>query len=129
VGAVVGFAVGRATSSGVGDAVATARAQASTAAIGLQRLPNEYQKALTGTGGESAHTVTLAIDRARGDLDRAWAEAPWFSPATRAPVDATVAALGRTVAAGAPLTQFQAAVDAAVKAIATTFGVTVGADH
>jgi hypothetical protein len=125
VGLLAGFAIGRATSSGVDDALATVRGQASDAAIALQRIPIEYSQAVTGSGGESTRTITEAIARARDELDRAWADAPWFGPAARRPVDATLSALDRAVAAHVSLEEFQADVDTAVRAVEDAFGVSI----
>jgi hypothetical protein len=116
---------GRATSSGVDDALATVRGQASDAAIALQRIPIEYSQAVTGSGGESTRTITEAIARARDELDRAWADAPWFGPAARRPVDATLSALDRAVAAHVSPEEFQADVDTAVRAVEAAFGVSI----
>src|SRR4051794_13452612 len=87
VGLVAGFGLGRATSSGIDDAVSKVQSRASDAATTLQRLPIEYGQAVTGSGGESTRTITEAIARARSELDRAWADARWFGSASRAPVD------------------------------------------
>jgi hypothetical protein len=126
VGLVAGFAVGRATSSGVDDALAKVRGQASDAAVALQRIPIEYSQAVAGSGGESTRTITEAVTSARHQLDRAWADAPWYGPSTRRPVDAALTALDRAVAAHATPEEFQADVDAAVKAVEYAFGVAVG---
>ena len=126
VGLVGGFAVGRATSSGVDDALSKVRGEASDTAIALERIPIEYSQAASGSGGESTRTITEAIARARSQLDQAWADAPWFGTAARKPVDAKLAALDRAVAAHATAEEFQADVDAAVQAVEAAFGVSVG---
>ncbi len=90
VGLAIGFALGRGTSSGVDDALGDVRGQAEDAATALVRLPIEYEQALEGEGGESVRTIEEAIDRARARLDEAWADADWFGPAARRPVDAAL---------------------------------------
>jgi hypothetical protein len=128
VGLVAGFGLGRATSSGIDDAVNKVRGHASDAATTLQRLPIEYEQAVAGSGGESTGTITEAIHRAQAELDAAWADASWFGPATRDPVDTAVDALDHFVAGHAAPAQFQSAVEAAVRAIERAFGITVGTD-
>jgi hypothetical protein len=126
VGLAAGFGIGRATSSGVDDAVSAVQGKAADAATALQRLPIEYEQAVEGAGGESTGTVTEAIDRARSELDEAWGDASWFGPAAREPVDSAVDALDHFVAGHATSGEFSAAVDAAVAAIERAFGISVG---
>jgi hypothetical protein len=125
VGLLVGFGLGRATSSGLDDALSQVRGAATDAAVGLQRMPIEYGQAVEGEGGESTRTITEAIQRARADLDQAWDDAEWFGPDARKPVDAALDELDDEVAAKASADQFEAAVGRAVDAIETAFGVTV----
>jgi hypothetical protein len=125
VGLLVGFLVGRGTASGVDDAVAKVRDEASDAGIGLQRLPIEYEQARQGAAGESTRTITEAIARSRADLDDAWGDASWFGPEARGPVDAALEDLDRAVEGEAPTAEFEAKVGAAVDAIEAAFGVRV----
>ena len=122
VGLAAGFGLGRATSSGVEDAVAEARGRAADAATALQRLPIEYEQAVAGEGGESVETITEAIARARAQLDAAFDDASWFGPAARRPTDAALDAVVRAVDAGASPAEFEAAVARAVDTIRSTFG-------
>jgi hypothetical protein len=126
VGLVAGFAIGRGSASGVDDAVAKVRTEAADSAIALERIPIEYSQAVSDSGGESTRTITEAINQARSQLDDTWADASWFGPAARRPVDTKLTALDRAVAAHATPEEFQAAVDAAVRAVETAFGVSVG---
>lgn len=125
MGLLAGFGLGRATSSGIDDAVSSVRATATDAAVALQRIPIEYQQALTDTGGESTDTITEAIDRARSELDRAWRDAVWFGPGVRLPLQAAIDAIDQVVAEHGTAEQFQAAVDDAVSVIEQAFGVSV----
>lgn len=127
VGLVAGFGLGRATASGIDDAVSKVQGRAADAATTLERLPIEYEQAVAGSGGESTRTITEAIARARAGLDQAWADASWFGEASRQPVDTAVSALDHFVTGHATPAEFQAAVDAAVQAIERAFGISVGA--
>jgi hypothetical protein len=124
-GLVLGFLIGRSTASSVDDAVSKVRDEASDAGVGLQRLPIEYEQAVQGEAGESTRTITEAIARSRADLDDAWADASWFGPDARTPVDAALADLDRAVQAEVPPAEFEAKVGAAVDAIEAAFGVRV----
>ena len=126
VGLALGLLVGRGTAPGVDDAVDDARAQAADAATALRRLPIEYEQALSGSGGESTDTITEAIDRARAELEEAWADADWFGPAVRPPVDAALEHLEDAAADRVPAVEFEQAVEAVVEAVEGAFGVTVG---
>jgi hypothetical protein len=125
VGLLVGFGLGRATSSGLDDALEAVRGDAQDAAVGLQRLPIEYEQAAAGEGGESTRTITEAIARARADLDDAWEGAEWAGPDARKPVDAAIDELDAEVASGASPADFETAVEQAVDAIEAAFGITV----
>jgi hypothetical protein len=125
VGLVVGFALGRATSSGLDDALDAVRGDATDAAVGLQRLPIEYEQAIAGEGGESTRTIAEAIARARADLDEAWEGAEWFGPEARRPVDAALDELDAEVADRVAASEFEAAVDRAVDAVEAAFGIRV----
>jgi hypothetical protein len=125
LGLAVGFALGRGTASGIDDALDAVRDQATDAAVGLQRMPIEYEQAVAGEGGESTRTITEAIQRARADLDHAWDDAEWLGPEARKPVDAALDELDAEVAAEVPAPEFEAAVDRAVDAVEAAFGVRV----
>jgi hypothetical protein len=124
VGLAIGFGVGRATSSGVDDAVANVRSQAADAATALQRLPIEYEQAVADQGGESPQTITGAIENARAQLDAAFDDATWFGPAARQPTDEALDALVRAVRERASPAEFEADIDRAVAVIRSTFGET-----
>jgi hypothetical protein len=125
VGLLVGFVLGRSTSSGLDDALDEVRGHATDAAVVLQRMTNGYVQAGSGDGGDSTRALTEAIDRARADLDEAWDGAAWFGPTARKPVDAALDELDRDVEAEVSPDDFEAAVGRAVDAIETTFDVTV----
>jgi hypothetical protein len=125
VGLLVGFGLGRATSSGVDDAVSGVRDRATEAGTTLERLPIEYEQAVADSGGESTRTITEAIDRARAQLDRAWRDASWFGPEVRKPVDAALDELDAAAAQRVPAARFGDAIDAAVTAVEGAFGITV----
>jgi hypothetical protein len=107
----------------VDDSVKQVRAQAQDAATALERLPIEYEQALTATGGESTATITEALARARSTLDDAYREIDVFGPATRTAADAALDAVAGAVADKVPLAEFEAAIADAVAAIRATFGL------
>lgn len=126
VGAIAGFAIGRASSTGLDEALADVRDQAEEVAVSLQRIPIEYEQALDGTGRESAETITAAIASAREQLAEAWDEASWLGASVRAPVEDALAAVSDAAARRAPVATFQAAVDDVVTALTETFGLDRG---
>src|SRR5512134_3173655 len=87
VGLGLGDVGGRATSPGLADDVATA----------LLRIPIEYEQAVAGEGGESTETITGAIERARLQLDDAYAEAIWLADDVRDSTDPAFADLAGMV--------------------------------
>jgi hypothetical protein len=123
LGLVVGFLLGRASSPDLADDVADVQSQAVDATTALQRTPIEYEQAVAGEGGESTDTITGALDRAQQQLDDAYAAAIWLPESASSPTDQGFDAIDSLVADEASPTEFEAAVDALVAQIETTFGI------
>jgi hypothetical protein len=123
IGFGIGYLVGHGGATSAGDVAAAARSKGEDAATALQRLPIEYEQAVASSSGESATTITEAIDQAASLLDDAFAAAPWMGPAMRQPsLDATET-LRQDVAAKAPPETFSKHVTDAVSAIETAFNL------
>src|SRR3954452_6142214 len=92
IGVGIGYLVGRGTATTADDVVTESRSKGQDAATALQRLPIEYEQALTNASGESATTITDALDAATSLLTEAYAVSPWLGDAVRHP---PVEAIGR----------------------------------
>jgi hypothetical protein len=123
VGLVIGFIVGRASSPGLADDVAEVQALATDATTALQRTPIEYEQAVAGEGGESTDTITSAIASAQRQLQDAYAEAIWLDANASSATNGSFDELTAMVEAGATPAEFEAAVEALVVQIDTTFGI------
>jgi hypothetical protein len=123
VGLLVGFGVGRATSPGLEDEVTDVQGLALDAVAALRRIPIEYEQAVAGEGGESTDTITGAIDRADELLDDAYAEAIWLPDDAHEATDPAFDELRQMVEDEATPAEFDAAIEALVDQVATTFAV------
>jgi hypothetical protein len=126
LGGGVGYAVGHSGTVTTADVLASARDKGEDASDALQRLPIEYEQALTNRAGESSTTMLEALDAAGSLLSDAFAAAPWLGPAQRQPCDAAIEALRGDVRTAASAETFEQHVDEAVAAIDSTFGVGAG---
>ncbi len=127
VGLVAGYLLGSATSPDLADEVAEVQGFALDATTALQRIPIEYEQAVAGQGGESTATITGAIDRARGQLDDAYAAAIWLPAEASSATDASFDELAAMVAADATSGELEAAIQGLVAQIETTYGITAEA--
>jgi hypothetical protein len=123
VGGGIGYLVGHSGATSAADVVATARSKGEDAATALQRLPIEYQQAVANSSGESATTITDAIDEAAGLLADAYTAAPWLGPALRKAPDAAVAVVRQDVSNAAPPDTFEQHINDAVAAIGDAFNL------
>jgi ABC-type Na+ efflux pump permease subunit len=128
VALIAGFVLGRATSSGVDDAVADAKDKGASAVTALSRLPIEYEQKVGGTGGETARKLLDSVDAAEARLEDAFDAAPWLTPAQKRAARAAVASVRADVENDVSPEQFQTGIDDASKAIASTFGIPVSSD-
>ena len=122
-GLLVGFGVGRATSPGLEDEVTDVQNVALDAVAALRRIPIEYEQAVAGEGGESTDTITEALDRAQTLLDDAYAQAAWLPDDAHEATDPAFEDLSQMVEDKVPPAEFDAAVEALVAQVATTFAV------
>jgi hypothetical protein len=114
--------IGNNTAKTSADVVAESRSKGEDAATALQRLPIEYEQAVSASG-ESSATITGAIDEATGLLNDAYAASPWLGAALRQPPLAAIALLKADVASKVAPDVFQHDVDQAVAAIDAAFGI------
>jgi hypothetical protein len=122
VGIGIGYVIGNNTAKTSADVVAESRSKGEDAATALQRLPIEYEQAVSASG-ESSATITGAIDEAIGLLNDAYAASPWLGAALRQPPLAAIALLKADVASKVAPDVFQHDVDQAVAAIDAAFGI------
>ncbi len=123
LGLALGFVLGRSTAQGLGDRVDAVKAQASDAATALERIPIEYEQAVTDSGGESTETITAAVDRARAQLDDAYAEAIWFDAEASVETDDALDAVSEAVVDEAEPADLASLIDEAVVAIQQRFAL------
>ena len=123
LGVVAGFLLGRATSTGIDDAVSDARAKGADALAALSRLPIEYEQKTLGTGGETTAKLLESVDAAETQLRNALGAAPWLSRGQRNTALAAVTTVRRDVESGVTADEFQQSIDAASQVIGRTFGI------
>jgi hypothetical protein len=123
VGGGIGYLVGHSGSTSTGDVVAAARSKGEDAATALQRLPIEYQQAVTNASGESTTTITDAIDEAAALLADAYDASPWLGPALHKAPDAAIDVVRQDVLDAAPADTFEQHINDAVTAIGEVFNL------
>lgn len=123
IGLLLGYGVGRASSPGLSNEVADVQARARDVATSIERLSIEYEQSLAGEGGESATTITDAIDRARADLAEAYAAAIWLPEAATAGTDEAFDRLTAKVDDGVSAADFVGGTNDLIGAIESTFGL------
>lgn len=128
IGLLAGFGFGRATSSGIDDALSDARDKAADAVTALTRLPIEYEQKVNGTGGETATTILDSIAAARQQLDEAFAAAPWLTAEQKSATTSAIAAVRAAVDNDASIDEFRDAVAGASAVVARSLGVSQSAD-
>jgi len=124
VGLVVGFLGGRASAPGLADEVHAVQGLAVDATTTLERIPIEYEQSVAGEGGESTDTITGAIERARSQLDDAFAAAIWLPDDASSGTDEAFDGLVGLVAEEAAPKEVEAAIEGVVGQIASVFGIT-----
>jgi hypothetical protein len=123
VGGAIGYLVGHQSSTSAADIVAEAQSKAEDAATALERLPIEYEQAVTNASGESTTTINEAIDDAAALLAAGYAAAPWLGPTARGAPDQAFERLRGDVGAAASTATFQDHVRDAVAAIGVAFNL------
>ena len=121
VGLALGYVLGGAGSTSVSAEVEAVQARAGDATTALERLPIEYEQSLTGVGGESASSIVEALDRARAQLDVAYAGAIWLPAGASAATDAAFDDLTRGTTDAMPAAAFAEGVAALSEQIARIF--------
>jgi hypothetical protein len=121
VGGGIGYLVGHSGATSAAEVVAAARSKGEDAATALQRLPIEYEQAVTNASGESTTTITDAIDDAATLLAAAYASAPWLSPALHKAPDAAIEVIRQDVHNSASPDTFAQHINDAVTAIGDVF--------
>lgn len=121
IGVGIGYLVGRGTATTADDVVTESRTKGEDAATALQRLPIEYEQALTNASGESPTTVTDALDDATSLLTEAYAASPWLPDALRQPPVQAIGRLKADVTTQVAADVFAQDVAQAVDAIGTAF--------
>jgi len=122
VGIGIGYLIGNNTATTSADVIADSRSKGEDAATALQRLPIEYEQAVSASG-ESSATITGALDEATGLLNDAYAASPWLGATSRQPPLDAIALLKADVASKVAPDVFQHDVDQAVAAIDAAFGI------
>jgi len=125
IGGVVGFVGGRASAPGLEDEVAEVQELAVDAATSLQRIPIEYEQAVTGEGGESTETIISALQSAERQLDDAYSEAIWLTDAARSITAPAFDVLTEHVRDGDEPDDFEALIGTLVRQIEVVFNVDV----
>jgi len=123
IGVGIGYLVGRGTATTADDVVAESRSKGEDAATALQRLPIEYQQAVTNASGESSTTISQALDEAMSLLTQAYAASPWLGDALRQPPVEAIGRLKADVTAQVTADVFEQDVGRAVDAIGTAFNL------
>jgi len=121
IGVGIGYLIGNGSATTAGDVAAASRSKGEDAATALQRLPIEYEQAVTNASGESSSTITEALDEASSLLTDAYSASPWLSAALRKPPVDAIELLKADVASKVSAEVFQQDVDKAVDAITTAF--------
>jgi hypothetical protein len=123
VGLLLGFAVGRTSAPDLHGKVDAVKEQAEGAAVGLQRLPIEYEQALGQTSGESMATISEAVDRATSQLDEALDDAFWLGPGVRMQLEGLLRELDVVITDHGSEAEFEDSLGRLVERIGTLFGV------
>src|SRR4051812_24576089 len=123
IGGGMGYPIRQRTATTADDVAAESRSKGEDAATALQRLPIEYEQAITNASGESSTTITQALDEATSLLAEAYAASPWLSAALRQPPDEAIGRLKADVTAQVTADLFEQDVAAAVDAINTAFNL------
>jgi hypothetical protein len=116
-----GFVAGRLTTTSASDQVADVRRQAAESAASIERLDDEYAKALDA--GKSPSGVLGSLTSLRADVADLIGDAPWVTPVAGDAVLDTIDAAKQGADDSVLLDDFQDLLDAAAAAIRGVFGV------
>ena len=124
VGLLLGFLLGRGTTTTIDDRISASRDAGRKFAAALRVLPLEYEQAVTddGESGGAAPIVERSLDGEQAALDAA----PWLSDAQIAALRSNLDVVRSAPANDLPPDEFAAAVDEAVTAVEATFGLAAG---
>jgi len=122
-GIALGWLVGKQSAPSVSSAVKDAQQQAADIAIQLERLPIEYDQALTGSGDTVQAGVIAPLDDLQAAATNAFDDAPWVSPQTRADAQDALAEVRRAAEDEVSADEFEAAVTHAADTIRRAFGL------
>ena len=100
-----------------------AQQQAADIAIQLERLPIEYEQALTGSGDTVQAGVIAPLDDIQVAATNAFDDAPWVSPQARAGAQDALAEVRRAAEDEVSADEFEAAVTDAANTIRLAFGL------
>ena len=123
VGIALGWLIGKQSAPSVDDAVNDAQQQAADLAIQLERLPIEYDQAITGQGDTVQAGVLAPLDDIQAGLTNAFDDAVWIAPQTRAATQDALAEVRRAAQDEVSSADFQAAVEDAADSIRLAFGL------
>ena len=124
VGVVVGALFGRATASGVDDALSSSRTKGRSIASALGTLPFEYEQARAEAAGEDQERIESAVQIVVDMVPPALDKASWLGPGARRQVTDAVDAVRQAVRNKASVTAVTTAVDSAVATVQDVFNVT-----
>ena len=123
VGIALGWLIGKLSAPSVSSAVKDAQQQAADVAIQLERLPIEYDQALSGSGDTVQAGVIAPLDDLQAAATNAFDDAPWVSPQTRAGAQDALAEVRRAAEDEVSADEFEAAVTEAADTIRLAFGL------
>jgi len=121
VGLAAGVLIGRGTATTIDDRIAEGREAGRRFAAALRVLPLEYEQAVTDDG-ESGGAQPI-VDRSLAGEEAAMDAAPWLSDEQIATVRDRLEVLRSAPADDLTPDEFAAAVDEAVAAVETVFGI------
>jgi len=123
VGFTVGYLLGRQATPSVASSVRTTLDRADQLATELDRLPIEYEQAVTGAGDSIEAGVLDPLLAAKDRLTGLLNDAPWVGADARERVQDAVASVELVARDAAPATDFAAAVKEASAAVRAVFGL------
>lgn len=123
LGIALGWLIGKQSAPSVSAAVKDAQQQAADIAIQLERLPIEYEQALTGSGDTVQAGVIAPLDDIQVAATNAFDDAPWVSPQARAGAQDALAEVRRAAEDEVSADEFEAAVTDAANTIRLAFGL------
>ena len=123
VGIAVGWLIGKQSAPSVSAAVKDAQQQAADVAVQLERLPIEYDQALSGRGDSVEEGVIAPLDEIQAATTNAFDDAPWITPAARASTQDALAEVRRDALDHVSTDEFETAITNAADSIRSAFGL------